>query len=350
MPPGLWETGRYDRSERHLLTLPGLVRRRRAGRSASTSTCRSARPAAGTATSTPTPPAELGGANPDGWLQPRLRLAPNWRWPPACSDRPPQVRHGVRRRRHAVAAGRRGVWPPCSTRSATHFVLAPRRRGDHRGQPGVDVAGAVRGTCATRATPGCRWACSRWRRTCWRCWTGCTRRAGAGRRPRGAGGGFRARQPRPDLRHAGRVRRRPAALGRRGASTPGSTTCRPTRWSSRTAPRWPAGCAAASSPPPDDDVLAHRYELLDARLRAAGFDWYEVSNWSRPGGECRHNLGYWDGGEWWGAGPGRARLRRLDPVVECQASQRLCASCWPRRPLPVADFEVLDADRRTPRT
>ncbi len=55
---------------------------------------------------------------------------------------------------------------------------------------------------------------------------------------------------------------------------------------------------------PDDDVLAHRYELVDKQLSAAGFDWYEVSNWSRPGGQCRHNLGYWDGGQWWGAGPG----------------------------------------------
>jgi oxygen-independent coproporphyrinogen-3 oxidase len=55
---------------------------------------------------------------------------------------------------------------------------------------------------------------------------------------------------------------------------------------------------------PDDDVLAHRYELIDARLEGAGLHWYEVSNWSRPGGECRHNLGYWSGGEWWGAGPG----------------------------------------------
>ncbi|HEY7050664.1 MAG TPA: radical SAM family heme chaperone HemW [Mycobacterium sp.] len=55
---------------------------------------------------------------------------------------------------------------------------------------------------------------------------------------------------------------------------------------------------------PDDDVLAQRYELLDKRLAQAGFDWYEVSNWSRPGGQCRHNLGYWTGGEWWGAGPG----------------------------------------------
>jgi putative oxygen-independent coproporphyrinogen III oxidase len=55
---------------------------------------------------------------------------------------------------------------------------------------------------------------------------------------------------------------------------------------------------------PDDDVLAHRYELLDARLAGAGLHWYEVSNWCRPGGECRHNVGYWNGGEWWGAGPG----------------------------------------------
>jgi len=55
---------------------------------------------------------------------------------------------------------------------------------------------------------------------------------------------------------------------------------------------------------PDNDELAHRYELIDARLSAAGLGWYEVSNWCLPGGECRHNVGYWNGGEWWGAGPG----------------------------------------------
>jgi len=55
---------------------------------------------------------------------------------------------------------------------------------------------------------------------------------------------------------------------------------------------------------PDDDVLAHRYLLIDQRLSAAGLHWYEVSNWSRPGGQCRHNEGYWSGGQWWGAGPG----------------------------------------------
>jgi oxygen-independent coproporphyrinogen-3 oxidase len=56
---------------------------------------------------------------------------------------------------------------------------------------------------------------------------------------------------------------------------------------------------------PDDDVLAHRYELVDERLSAAGFDWYEVSNWARAtDARCRHNLGYWLGADWWGAGPG----------------------------------------------
>ena len=56
--------------------------------------------------------------------------------------------------------------------------------------------------------------------------------------------------------------------------------------------------------PPDDDELAGRYEQADELLAAAGYGWYEVSNWSRPGAECRHNLGYWQSGSWWGVGPG----------------------------------------------
>ena len=56
---------------------------------------------------------------------------------------------------------------------------------------------------------------------------------------------------------------------------------------------------------PDDDVLAERYEQLDSVLTAAGLHWYEVSNWaSDAAARCRHNLGYWLGGDWWGAGPG----------------------------------------------
>ena len=55
---------------------------------------------------------------------------------------------------------------------------------------------------------------------------------------------------------------------------------------------------------PDDDIAAQRYELVDDALAAAGMEWYEISNWTRPGGECRHNLAYWRNADWWGIGPG----------------------------------------------
>ena len=58
-------------------------------------------------------------------------------------------------------------------------------------------------------------------------------------------------------------------------------------------------------PMPDDDVLADRYAIADETLAAAGFEWYEVSNWARSqAARCRHNLLYWTGGDWWGIGPG----------------------------------------------
>lgn len=58
-------------------------------------------------------------------------------------------------------------------------------------------------------------------------------------------------------------------------------------------------------PLPDDDDLADKYELADGLLTAAGLGWYEVSNWSTgTATRCRHNIGYWDDGDWWGVGPG----------------------------------------------
>ena len=53
---------------------------------------------------------------------------------------------------------------------------------------------------------------------------------------------------------------------------------------------------------PDDDDQATKYLLTVERLGAAGFDWYEVSNWAQPGHECRHNRLYWDAGDYLGFG------------------------------------------------
>ncbi len=56
---------------------------------------------------------------------------------------------------------------------------------------------------------------------------------------------------------------------------------------------------------PDDDEQAVKYELADDMLSAAGYQWYELSNWATADRyRSRHNVGYWTGSDWWGIGPG----------------------------------------------
>jgi putative oxygen-independent coproporphyrinogen III oxidase len=65
-----------------------------------------------------------------------------------------------------------------------------------------------------------------------------------------------------------------------------------------------AGTPLAEDPArtPDDDVQAEMYEVADDLLTAAGLANYEVSNWARPGHECRHNRLYWSQGDYRGFG------------------------------------------------
>ena len=102
--------------------------------------------------------------------------------------------------------------------------------------------------------------------------------------------------------------------------------------------------AAGTRAAPDDDDQADKYEIADERLAAAGLDWYEVSNWARPGDPCRHNLLYWcqddyvgigcaahghtDGRRWW-------NVRTPERYVERIAAGRS----------PEAGAESLDPDR-----
>lgn len=62
--------------------------------------------------------------------------------------------------------------------------------------------------------------------------------------------------------------------------------------------------ASGDVPEPDPDLAADMYELAEATLDQAGFIHYEISNWSRPGRECRHNLVYWRDGDYLGLGAG----------------------------------------------
>jgi oxygen-independent coproporphyrinogen-3 oxidase len=56
---------------------------------------------------------------------------------------------------------------------------------------------------------------------------------------------------------------------------------------------------------PGEEVIVDRFQTAERVLAEAGLAWYETCSWAT--GEaawCRHNLGYWGGGDWWGAGPG----------------------------------------------
>jgi len=97
---------------------------------------------------------------------------------------------------------------------------------------------------------------------------------------------------------------------------------------------------------PDDDTAADMYELADERLAAAGYDWYEVSNWSRGvGHRSRHNLSYWQGHDWWGVGPGAhshvGGVRWWNVKHPAAYGQRMAAG-----ESPGAGRETLDAETR----
>ena len=57
-------------------------------------------------------------------------------------------------------------------------------------------------------------------------------------------------------------------------------------------------------PLPKEDLEAEMFDYIIAELEKAGFDHYEISNFSKPGFESRHNLMYWDNAEYYGIGAG----------------------------------------------
>lgn len=67
--------------------------------------------------------------------------------------------------------------------------------------------------------------------------------------------------------------------------------------------------AAGTTPAPDPDVQADMFEMACEVLRDAGYGHYEISNWARPGFECRHNLGYWERRPYVGLGAGAHAYR-----------------------------------------
>jgi len=67
---------------------------------------------------------------------------------------------------------------------------------------------------------------------------------------------------------------------------------------------------------PDDDITWEIQSQGEELLKAAGFNNYEVSAFSKPGHECQHNLNYWSFGDYLGIGAGaHAKITRLDTMI-----------------------------------
>ena len=119
---------------------------------------------------------------------------------------------------------------------------------------------------------------------------------------------------------------------------------------------------------PPDDETAEKYLLVDAKMKNAGFDWYELSNWAKFGHECRHNQSYWESNDWWGLGAGAhshllgerwwnvkhpqryitSLLDGENPIAESeklspedQSVERIMLRIRMREGLPISDFTTL---------
>jgi putative oxygen-independent coproporphyrinogen III oxidase len=96
---------------------------------------------------------------------------------------------------------------------------------------------------------------------------------------------------------------------------------------------------------PAEESLARRYERTEGTLAAAGYSWEEISNWARPGHECRHNRLYWDQGDYLGVGSAAHSHREGTRWWNVRTPERYVAAVERGRSAE-AGREVLDEEQR----
>jgi putative oxygen-independent coproporphyrinogen III oxidase len=103
--------------------------------------------------------------------------------------------------------------------------------------------------------------------------------------------------------------------------------------------------AADSARHPDDDDQADKYAMAEAALTVRGLANYEISNWARPGHECRHNLLYWSQGDYRGIGCAAHSHEGGRRWWNVRTPERYISAMHEGRS-PVAAAEDLDSDTR----
>lgn len=73
---------------------------------------------------------------------------------------------------------------------------------------------------------------------------------------------------------------------------------------------------------PEDDIAARLFESTQSLMAGAGFPAYEISNHAKPGSECRHNLIYWEGQDYFGIGPGAHARVTVDGTRHALRAER----------------------------
>ena len=222
-----------------------------------------------------------------------------------------------------------------------------RRRGHHRGQPGVDVAAVVRRPARRRVHPDLAGHAV----------GGAARAGGAGP---GALAGTAAAAPPPRPAPPGSTTSTStSSTARRGRPTttcaarstprsrPASTTCPPTRWSSRTAPRWPDGCAAVRSPRPTTTCSRSATNCSTRGCPTRASTGTRCRTGAVPAGSAGTTSATGTAASGGAPGPARtatsARTRWWNVKHPNAYAESLADGA-----LPVADFEELDdADRHT---
>lgn len=95
---------------------------------------------------------------------------------------------------------------------------------------------------------------------------------------------------------------------------------------------------------PSEEDERRMYMLTEQLLGEAGYGHYEISNYARPGYECRHNIGYWRGTEYMGFGLGASSLIRLRKKQANESGERPWISVRCQNPTEHSMYERLAPD------
>lgn len=100
---------------------------------------------------------------------------------------------------------------------------------------------------------------------------------------------------------------------------------------------------------PDDECQVEMYDFALEASSARGYLQYEVSNFAKPGKECRHNLAYWHGDEYAGYGPGAVGCVDLRRYTNLKHPEHYCDAVEAQKPVAFESENLDDSIKRTER-